>query len=302
MNKKTLLTLKKICTIFLVSNIFSNITHALVDYTEPVAVPKTESRIAEPNKARKETSARGTNSGFDLSLMTSFQNQNMNGDGKFNKSSIELNIETPVNFWLNASYWQGSGSGFSNTDWNKKHSGNPEFKLGFNFLQVGTREDLATMDIYAGSELSSSSQLASSRTDQIYGLDLSKRFLDLALGLGFELRTTGKAKNLQDYDLGNIQRIKATFGWMVSNDIQFQTDFITTSVGVGEGENALSSKVQYSTLAPRLNLKLASFVNFTMGADFLVSRPNKEIDPIKLKINNYSPNGTMLVAGLGLVF
>lgn len=295
-NKLVLLTLANL--------MMATSAYAIVDYSETVPVPQSETRVREAQKAiRKEAPTRNSSGrGFGFSLLSSFHNQSMPGEGKFNKTSVELNIETPVNVWFNGSFWQGSGSGFSNQELNKSHKGNPEVKMGFNFLQVGTREDLATMDIYGGAELSSQSKLASSRTDQIYGLDISKRFVDLALGLGYELRTTGKVKNTEDYDLGNIQRIKATFGWMVSPDIQFQTDFITTSVGVGEGTNALPSKMQYSTLAPRLNLKLASVVNFTMGADFLIQRPKSEINALALKINSYAPTGTTLVAGLGLSF
>lgn len=278
---------------------------ALVDYSETVPVPQSETRMNQTQKSsRRETSAKSASgsSGFSFGLASEFQHQTMPRDGKFNKTAVTLNVETPVNVWFTGSFWQGSASGFADQNLNKTHKGNPELIMGFNFLQVGTREDLATMDIYAGAELSSDSELASSRTDQIYGLELSKRFMDLALGLGYELRTTGKVENDNDYDLGNIQRIKATFGWMVSNDIQFQTDFVTTSIGAGEGANGLTSKVQYSTLAPRLNLKLASFVNFTMGADFLIQRPKNELNTMALKVNTYAPTGTTLVAGLGLSF
>lgn len=292
-------------TLLLFSTLLAPNVFALVDYSETVPVPQSEARVNQTQKSsRREAPVRNTSgaSGFSFGLSSEFQHQSMPRDGKFNKTAVTVNIETPVNVWFTGSFWQGSASGFADESLNKTHKGNPELIMGFNFLQVGTREDLATMDIYAGAELNSDSELASSRTDQIYGLDLSKRFMDLALGLGYELRTTGKTENSNDYDLGNIQRIKATFGWMVSNDIQFQTDFVTTSIGVGEGSNALSSKVQYSTLAPRLNLKLASFVNFTMGADFLVQRPKNELNTLALKVNTYAPTGTTLVAGLGLSF
>lgn len=279
---------------------------ALVDYSE--AVPVNQSAIktnsGDKNTRKELPASRASNSqnGFSFGVATEFSHQSISNEIKLNRTSLMLNIETPMNVWFKGSYWQTQAAGFSDADLNVTHKGNPEFLVGFNFLQVGTREDLATMDIYGGAELSAQSQLASSRTDQIYGIDLSKRFLDFALGLAFELRTTGKTKNTEDYDLGNIQRVKATLGWMVSNDIQFQSDFVTTSIGVGEGANALASKVQYSTLAPRLNLKLASLVDFTLGADFLIQRPKSEVNSLKLKINSFAPTGTSLVAGLGLSF
>ncbi len=296
------ISLKILALLFL---FMPSLVYGLVDYSETVPVSQSETQLKKPNKVEKRAAMNASNSlnnGLSLGLSSEFHHQSFSDQAKFNKTIVSVEIETPIDVWFKGSYWQGGASGFVDSSLNTTHKGNPELILGFNFLKVGSSQDLSAMDIYAGSELSSSSSLASSRTDQIYGVELSKRFFDMALGLGYELRTTGKSKNNDDYDLGNIQRIKATFGWMVSNDIQFSTDFVTTNIGKGSGDLGLGSKVQYSTLAPRLILKLAQFVNFTMGADFLVQRPARDIDTSRLKINSFAPTGTSLIAGLGLSF
>ncbi len=300
-------TLKILNFIFCFFFFLTHNTFALVDYSETVPERREVSRpnkeVSARSELRRNESSATASLGLDAHFSLGYLSQSYKDEAQLNATTFDFRIETPINLFLQANYWTGKGVDFANDGYNTDQNGNPEIKLGFNFFQVGTRQDLATLDLYAGAMLSSKSTLASSRKDQIYGIELSKRFFDTGLGISYELRATGNPESSLEYSIGNIQRFKMSFGWMVSEDIQFQTDFKTTSIGKGEsGANILEEKLQYSTLSPNLVLGVAKFVKVNLGAHFLVSRPKTRQDLNSLKFFDSAPHGTALTAGLGFVF
>ncbi len=283
-------------------------TYALVDYTE---------KEPAKNSSRKDRSGASTSTSssidkklsplsekFSSNLTMQFQSLKLQSDAdqKIQKMIFNGRLETQFGIFLDASFWTGSGVGFENQELNQSQNGNPEFRLGFNFIKIGGGHDMATMDFYFGTMLKSNSPIASSRSDQMFGVELSKRFFDFGFGGGYELRNTGKPESSYDYELGNIQKLFVSSGWIATEDIKFLLDFNSIVINPGKDGHKLSEKVSYSTLAPKLVLGIIPKIELTLGAEFLVKRPQTTVDLFPIKTLNNSPYGTNLIGGLGFIF
>ena len=78
--------------------------------------------------------------------------------------------------------------------------------------------------------MDSSSELASSRTDKIFGIESVKRFYTFALGLGYRLYMTGTPEDDQEVDIGNIQKL---YTLLVDgfHDISFEVEGAVYNIG-----------------------------------------------------------------------
>lgn len=272
--------------------------YALIDYSEPVNAPKEErssaksfQKLSAPREGGRSLSWKA-----DMSLTTNYETMEIEGQ-KFGVINVGTHIQTPVNIFFDASYWNASGN-------EGRQSGNPKLILGFNWLRFGSPADEARLDLYAGAKLSSSSKLGSSRTDKIVGAETTKRFGTFGLGLGYDMTLVGKAKNTDEKTIGNIGRLTVSAGWMVSNDIQFEVEaenFTINKAEDGSIENRLTEKASWSTLSPKLNLGLAPAINLELGARFRMKKPKAESELLQARVFDlHGANANSLFAGLNL--
>lgn len=283
-----------------VITLFSTNAFALVDYSES----SSDSTSSAPaNKSLQKMSRPASSPGSksltwkaDFSFATNYESMQI-GEEKYGVINFGTHIQTPMNVYLDASYWTANGDNGSN-------NGNPKIILGFNWLRFGSPSDEAKLDIYGGMKLSSTSALGSSRTDKIVGAETTKRFGTFGLGLGYDMTITGTPKNTADQSIGNINRLTISGGWMVSNDIQFEIEAENFTINPGKdssASNKLGEKVSFSTLSPKLNLNLAPAVNLELGARFRMKKAKSEANLMTAKVFDlHGANTNSLFAGLNL--
>lgn len=275
--------------------------HALVDYSNTVGTP--EEKAPAPNRMTQKMSAPSSNGGgrslswkSDLSFTTNYESMEM-GDNKYGILNFNAHIQTPMDVYLDASYWNANGNEGSS-------SGNPRLILGFNWLRFGSGSDEAKLDIYAGAKLSSSSMLGSSRTDKIVGVETTKRFGTFGIGIGYDMTLVGTPKNSEENAIGNIGRLAVSAGWMVSQDIQFEVEAENFSINPGKDEsrtNRLKEKVSFSTLSPKVNLGLSSAINLELGARFRMKKAKEDANLMAAKVFDlHGAHSNSLFAGLNL--
>ena len=282
--------------------------HALVDYSEPVNDPspsKSAPAAKAPTTASRPMSSAsvgGSRSSLiwksDLSLTTNYEALQIDGN-KFGVINLNTHVQTPFNVYGDLTYWQANGTVNGKRG---SQSGNPKVLLGFNWLRFGSPADEARFDFYSGAKFSGSSDLASSRTDKIFGVETTKRFGTFGLGLGYDITLPGNPAKNEDMSLGNIHRITVSGGWMVSNDIQFEIEAENFTVGKAADSsraNYLAKDVTFSTLSPKLNLTIMPAVNLEMGARFRMKKPKSDQDLASAKLFDlHGAYSNSLFAGL----
>ncbi len=284
MERKTAFNSFFITLILSITNCF-----ALVDYTEPEYKPKNSgaSRVSAPRESApaatstRKVSRRGSARSGErvLSMSTWYKTVEAKfseGSGKAHFLGLKGKFHTPYNLYLDASYWQADSSSELLTEGGSSQKGNPELILGLNWLRFGPPSEVALVDFYGGVSLGQESEFAHSRTDQIVGVTTAKRFNQLALGLGYELRLTGDADSEEELEIGNISRLSASLGWMTSNEIRFSVDGHMYSISSSSSDkpNKLEEKVKFATVIPKLGLNLSPIVLLELGASFRTRRIN----------------------------
>ncbi len=275
---------------------------ALIDYSESVPVSSETKTANNSYKKMPEASTKsaGSSRGLawksDLSLTTHYESLEISGQ-KYGALKFDTHIQTPANVFFNASYWHAQ-SGKENS------SGNPKLVVGFNWLKLGSASDEAKFDIFGGLKLSAKSQLGSSRTDKIVGVETTKRFGTFGLGIGYDLTMTGEASSPSEYGIGNINHIAISGGWMVSPDIQFELELDNFTIGKSKDPNRLNGLIgqaNFSTFSPKINLGLAPAVNLEMGARFRIKKAQESANLFGAKVFDLNgANANSLFAGLNL--
>jgi hypothetical protein len=267
---------------------------ALVDYTESAAeskgLPKTNYSTQRINSDSRSLSWKS-----EFSLSANYESSQIESN-KYGFVNLNTHFQTPFNMYLDLSYWSAS-SKLGN------QNGNPKILIGLNWFKFGSSSDEAKIDFIAGTKLSGSSELASSRTDKIFGIETTKRFGTFGLGLGYDVTLTGASKNDTEMDIGNIHRIVVSGGWMVSNDIQFEMEAENFRITEGSTDKtiALAKEVTFSTLSPKLNLSLAPAVNLELGARFRMNKPSTSQDLKLAKLYDvHGAYSNSMFAGLGI--
>ncbi len=265
----------------------SPLSFALVDYTENEAFkPQRSGASSVANKAPASRSVtkpkRGgggdsTPLGFNTGLSYGTQDIELEGQtGKVETMGLEAHFQTRYNIFMAVSYFQTkSSSGSLVTEQTSFQKGNPEITLGFNWLQFGKASDLATVDLYGGLSLGqANSDFATERSDQVVGVSTAKRFYNFALGLGYEYRMTGNG-GANEMAIGNITKLSASLGWVVSSDIRFLIEGSTYNIAGTDDAGALlrlQEKVSFSTVTPQIQLKISPLVDLSLGAKFRTRR------------------------------
>lgn len=295
--------------------LFSFNSYSLVDYSEPDYKPANAgaSRVAPlddnpaPVKTTRKVQRRG--GGKEHSQMLSMSTYYKSVDAKFNEGSgkasflgIKGKFHTQYNVFLDFSYWQADTSSELLGNDGSSQRGNPEVIVGLNWLRFGRPAEVALVDFYGGASFGQDSAFAHSRTDQIVGVTTAKRFNQLALGLGYELRLTGDAKSEDELQIGNISRLSATLGWMTSGEIRFSLDGHLYSISTPSSgkENSLQEKVKFASLVPKLGLNLSPIVLLELGTAIRTRRIN-DADLLGARLwNLHGAYGNSIFANLGV--
>ncbi|MFA6238614.1 MAG: hypothetical protein WC635_14870 [Bacteriovorax sp.] len=279
--------------------IFSVNSFALVDYSEPVAENKKNEGPLNKTSARMEPTRSESRSLIwksDFSFTANYEAREIEAE-KIGVINLNTHLQTPFNVYFDISYWNAQNKAGS-------QSGNPKGIIGFNWLRLGSPSEEARFDIFGGGKFAGSSELASSRTDKIFGLETTKRFGTFGLGLGFDMTMTGAPKKDTDMSIGNIQRITVSGGWMVSNDIQFEVEAENFKINASDDTsrlNRLQKSVSFSALSPKLNLSLAPGIGMEMGAHFRTNKPKTDQNLASAKLFDlHGAYSNSLFAGLNL--
>lgn len=276
---------------------------ALVDYSDAVSTStpgssRTTGNVSQIKANTKEQSS--FKGGFGFDFQTSYSSNSIEG-GKYSAMHFDLELNTPYSVYSIFRYWQAQADtklGFSKSS----QSGNPEFILGFNWLKFGNSQDLAVINLYGGAKMKSQSELGSSHTDQIFGIETSKQFNMLALGLSYEVRLSGISQQATQMNIGNQQIITAGLSWVVSSDIhiQLESKFYTIKKS-SEGDLHLNQDITFSTLNPTLGLTLFPSVEWQLGAVFPTKKANSKQNLYQARLYDLpGAYGTSLYSGLSL--
>jgi len=262
--------------IFLLSFTIFN-AFALIDYSDSAPMIKNTSQTKVSNEVKSQLSWKS-----DLSLSTIYEIGEINSK-KLGLLSVNTHVQTPFNVYFDLNFWQANFE-------SQNQVGNPQFLVGFNWFRFGSPNDEARVNLYGGMRLSSKSNLGSSSTDKIFGIETTKRFHFFGLGLGYEVTMPSTPKSSNQIATGNIHRINASLGWMVSNDIQFHFEAenfrVSSSTESGRSERLLK-EFSYSTLSPKLLLTLFPSVNFELGARYGMKKAKSDQNLSQMRLMNF---------------
>ena len=264
---------------------------ALVDYSEAeeakVSAPaKPAARPAATRSVRKTSragsSSERSSSGVGMEFATQYDTIEVQANGdtsKFSLLKFDGSFQTPYSLFLDFSYFGIRDDEGTLGQSQAMQSGNGEVILGFNWLRFGKSEEMATLDLIGGMSISGSSELASSRTDKIFGFETSKRFYIFGLALGYRVHMTGTPKNEMETAIGGIQILNASLGVVVSPDIRVSVETGTIKVsksGDEAREARLKNDVSFGYITPKLSLNISPLVGVDLGGTFRTRRVKEQ--------------------------
>lgn len=279
---------------------------ALVDYSDDDEAPATKKSV-KSLKSSPAKKSRGAPSTVEFNTKYDSIKINTNDGGTTGGLDIiksKIFAQTPYNVFFDVSYWQASSPDLYATK--SSQAGNPEAKIGFNWLKLGNDADAAKVDIYAGYMMKANNSLVgSSRNDQIFGVHTSKRFADFAMGFGGEYRKTSNPANSNDLIIGDVTRMHAALGWVATPDIRMSLEADMYKVRAGEGDELriMQNDISFSTLTPKLHLGLSQFVELELGTAIRTRKPvvpnNQNL--LDAKLSDFAGvYGSSMFAGLNI--
>jgi hypothetical protein len=305
--------MKSIYLPLLITLFFCQNAIALVDYSEesPSFTPKNSRAKRIPKRKSIASlpaptkSSSGPSGMFELS--TDYESINVQSDtavGKVSKLNFDGYFETNYNLFLDLSFWTASSEQIAIADQSDYQKGNPVAKMGFNFFRHGAVSEMSSIDIFGGASFGAkNSNFATSRTDKIFGVTSSKRFMQFVFGMQYEYRITGAPKDSVEMGIGNMQLLSATLGWQVSRDISFFLEGGTVKIaGKNDADRELSlgEKVSFGYVNPELQLGISPSVQLSLGAIFRTKRLRQE-NIVAAKLWDVKGSyGSSIIAGLKL--
>ena len=288
--------LKKILPLTL---IYSLNAYALVDYSEKESTSNKKNDLSEKSITALDGPRSDSKSLIwksDFSLNANYETLEIE-TSKIGLVNLNTHLQTPFNIYLDMTYWSAQSA-------NGSQNGNPKGIIGFNWIRFGSPHDEARLDLYVGGKFKGQSEFASSRNDKIFGAETTKRFGAFGLGLSYESTITGTPCQNSEMSIGNIQKIAVSGGWMVSQDIQFELEAESFTIGQS-GETGrdlyLEKSLTFATISPKLNLNLAPAVNLEMGARFRTKKIYSDQSLANIKILDlHGAYSNSLFAGLNL--
>lgn len=309
--------------VFLPLLIMTTRGHALVDYSDftsargntptPQPVPQAAPAATAPQaESIRRAAPQRTNSGQRSGAYFHFgggveqvQFEALGEKDKINLTHINGHFQTPWDIFLRTSFWRGQTNSPFLSESPRSQNGNLTTVLGFNWLKLGATHELATVDLYGGASFSGKSDLASSRTDKIAGVESSKRFGDFLIGLGFEYRFSGNPTNEWETNIGNIQKLSAVLGWRATPDIQFLVEGSTVLVRKNTDElslNGLDEDISFGRVTPKIGLGIRQFIQLELGASFSTRKSNRNDELINARLWDIGgSNGTSLFTSLNFI-
>lgn len=265
---------------------------ALVDYTEATVAPAQEVAPRPVKTITQSTSTVKQNSGgssgmFEVALSyeaLSVRTASEQGDAALMK--IDTHFQTPYSFFLDLSFWRLNSVSSDLENQTAADNGNPEAKLGFNWLQFGKGHDATTVDLYGAYSFKASNGVGTSRDDKMVGIETAKRFYDFALAIGYEYQLSGTPSDASELEIGNVQTIAASLGWMVSHDIQFVVEGANIKVKeAGEDSDfGMTQGFSYSYVSPSVRLGISPSVGLELGALFRTQKPQSDEDLLSARL------------------
>ncbi|MCK5882827.1 MAG: hypothetical protein KAG61_04000 [Bacteriovoracaceae bacterium] len=254
---------------------------ALVDYSEPLSRSSRPSSKKAPSRAKSKTvrktkssSKKSGPSGYALEVKLGYEAVTANivpGEPSVSLYRGSMHIQTPYNIYFDGSYFYGATDSPELSDTSAEEAGNPEFKLGVNWLQFGGPQNASAVDLFVGTVLAAGdSHFATTSTDYFVGLETKKRFMAFALGLGYQYHMTGTPSDKTELDIGNVHYVYGEIGWQATYDIvfAFEAGYYSMTQNSGDHDNSLESGPSFSYFSPKLNLSLAPSVGIDLGAVF----------------------------------
>lgn len=286
--------------------IISMSAHALVDYSEGDETPNKIESSQKFVKKNDRKSASKNAASFDFG--TNFEEISVagqNGGGRASIAKVQGKFQTGHNIYFDFNYWAANSSDANITSNSSYQKGNPTFVLGFNWLELGTPQEAVNVDIYGGLMIpQKDSAFASTRTDKIVGIETSKRFMEVAVGIGFEYKLTGTPSDSSELAIGNIQKLSAAIGWQVSGDIRLQVEASRVDISPYQDlsrYNALRKKISYGQMSPSLQLGIAQFIHLDLGARFQTQKIKSSESVVDARLwSNEGSYGNSIFAGLGV--
>ncbi len=266
----------RLSSILLLSAFTLNSAMALVDYSDQESASSTPAkseikrRPVEAARSGSSSSASAYQVEFKLGY-ESLEAQGTEGDARANLYRAGLHLQTAYSLFLDASFYMASTRSGQLSDSRAEQMGNPEFTLGLNWLQFGSADNLASLDLTLGYRLAQDhGDFAATHSDFIFGVETKKRLARMALGLGYQYTLVGDNKNTDELQLGNIHHLFAELGYQATSDIIFAlaAGHYSFSAAKEDQTNGLSEKMTSSYFSPKLNLILSPTFGLEMGAIF----------------------------------
>ncbi len=301
--KKELIVKMRLFVILMTSFfVISFSVFSIVDYTEesdnsfrPNSSPKIikSKSVSKASVGSSKSKKQGPSS---IELSTGYKTLDVetpNIQGKVGVVSVSAHIETLYGIFTDINYWQASSDSKSLTESSSYQDGNSKMLVGFNWFTFGQGLTASRADIYGGFSMrATNSDFAPSRNDKMAGAQLAKRFSLVALLLGVEYRFTGNPKDEDEMKIGNIQKLWATLGFLISQDIKFSLEARTYKISertLDDEETPrpyLDEALSYSVLIPKLILNITPNIGVNFGGYFRTKKikAGKQDDLLKAKL------------------
>lgn len=280
--------------ILLLSSLSFNSLFALVDYSD---APSGDSAPIKSDKRRPVEAPRSSNSHSSSSYQVEFklgyeslEAQGSEGDARSNIYRTAFHLQTAYSLYVDASFFMASTRSDQLSNSRSEQIGNPELTLGLNWLQFGSADNLASIDLTVGHRFGHThGDFAATHSDTIFGVETKKRLSNMALGLGYQYSLVGDNKDSDDLQLGNIHHLFAELGYQATSDIVFAlaAGHYSFSAAEDDQETGLKEKMTSSYFSPKLNLILSPSFGLEMGAIFSGKKADGIEDLLKQKLLAY---------------
>jgi hypothetical protein len=304
---------KFILIIFL--SIIAGRAFSLVDYSEvsessdllPAPTLNKPGKLNGVSSTASSGAKKNAASTSSFALSTGFsQNSIQIENEKYDVGSLNIHghFDTNYSLFLDINHSLHSSENSALTTNSSYQQGNPIVILGFNWWRQGGAENLATFDIYGGAKVAQKHDLSSTQTSKIIGVETSKRFSVLALTLNYEIRLNATPSSLEEMSSGNMQKLGAALGWVVSQDIRFAFEANHYNLSPSNETNRinkLQDKLSFGTLTPKLLLGIANTFEIELGAIFRTKKIPNQKEYLALRLWDVpGAYGNALFAGLNL--
>jgi len=239
------------------------------------AAPHSTSKVSRSSHAYSPSGIANFSSSYESQTF-----KHDNSESKLKHYHFEGRLQTPWDVFLSANYRMTSSSDASLTDSSSSQKGNPEFKLGFNWLDFGSGANRTTVTLLVGAVLGQSgSDFAHTHTDKIIGIETGKRFGAISMGVGHRVRFVSSPKVESERATGTIQTTEAAVQCELTDDISFGVlgRYISIRDEAKEArEKKLLETVNYGVVTPKLTLRISSMVDVELGGNFLTRQVKEE--------------------------